>query len=368
MTNRPLPLRKVRLPNRRQLAPYLDRIDASGVYTNFGPLQREFEARLAGHFGCLPGEVLVLANATVALTATLDVLNVRRGAKCLMPSLTFIATPSAAIAAGLAPFFMDVDRMQWTATPAQAEEALAAAGGPGEVAAVIPVSTYGAPPDLPAWAAFQDRTGIPVVIDAAWCFDSTKSGPIPQCISLHATKVFGAGEGGVVLWPSADMVMRVRRHANFGILADRQVAISGFNGKLSEYGSAVGLAGLDGWAERRRETLQLEQWYMAALSKLPGVTIMPGMDNTWAGGTIAVTLNKPAAAFTVPLAARGIEARHWWGRPCHRQIAYSNCGRADLAVTESLSERIFNLPFWIGMSEDDIAHVAQALSDALMRH
>ena len=34
------------MPRARDIAPYLDRIDQSGWYSNFGPLVSEFEARL----------------------------------------------------------------------------------------------------------------------------------------------------------------------------------------------------------------------------------------------------------------------------------------------------------------------------------
>jgi dTDP-4-amino-4,6-dideoxygalactose transaminase len=341
--------------------PYLERIDESGLYTNYGPLLGEFERGLAAHFGCRANEVVVLANATVAMTLALNFLAVRPGAKCLVPSLTFLATPAAALSAGLQPFFMDVDRERWASTPVQAEKALIAAGGPAEVAAVIPVSAYGAPLDMREWQAFQDRTGVPVVLDAAWCFDSAVAGPLPQCISLHATKVFGTGEGGLILSSDADMVTNIRRRANFGILPDRRVLVPGINGKMSEYGAAIGLAGLETWSDRRSRTLELQGWYAQALAGVTALSLMPGLDNTWAGGTIGIAMTSPVAGLSRVLAERGIEARHWWGKPCHLQPAYAGFGRDDLAQTTWLSERILNLPFWVGMSQDEVRTVADAV-------
>ncbi len=364
MTPFRFPLRKVSLPDRRALSPYIDRIDASGMYSNYGPLELEFEERLAGHFGCNPGELVALANATIALTLALNFLNARPGAKCLVPSLTFLASPASALAAGLTPFFMDIDRETATASPALAEQALAAAGGPGEVAAVMPVSTYGAPSDLTAWKAFQDRTGVPVIIDAAWCFDNARAASLPQCISLHATKVFGAAEGGVFICSDVDAVTHVRKRANFGILPDRRVLIPGINGKMSEYHAAVGLAGLAEWPKRRAKTLELQGWYLDALARVPGLRVMPGLDNTWAGGTIAVIFDKPAQGIAQALADKGIEARHWWGRPCHLQIAYEPFKKTDLTGTQWISERILNLPFWLGMTEADVACITEAVRAA----
>jgi dTDP-4-amino-4,6-dideoxygalactose transaminase len=359
------PLRKVRLPDARALAPFIARIDANGMYTNYGPLMEEFREQLAGHFGCGGDQLVVLANATVALTLALNAREVRRGAKCLVPSLTFLATPAAALSAGLDPFFMDIDPARWTSTPAEAEKALAAAGGPAEVAAVIPVSTYGAVPDMDAWRAFQDRTGVQVIVDGAWCFDNARAHALPQCISLHATKVFGTGEGGLVISADRDLIFNIRKRANFGILPDRRVLLPGINGKMSEYGAAIGLAGLGTWPGRRRETLALQSWYVEALARVPGVAIMPGFGAGWAGGTIAITTPIPAVHVAERLGARGIEARHWWGRPCHTQIAYAGFGRADLSATERLAEHIINLPFWVGLSRDDVAEIVQAVARAI---
>jgi dTDP-4-amino-4,6-dideoxygalactose transaminase len=358
------PLRKVSLPDRRALGPYIDRIDASGIYSNYGPLELDFEADLAKHFGCAPSELVVLANATIALTLGLNFLNARPGAKCLVPSLTFLASPASILAAGLTPYFMDIDRETATSSPALAEQALAEAGGPSEVAAVMPVSTYGAPTDIEAWKAFEDRTGVKVIVDAAWCFDNARVARLPQCISLHATKVFGSAEGGVFICSDTDMVTHVRKRANFGILPDRRVLIPGINGKMSEYHAAVGLAGLKQWPERRAKTLELQGWYLEALAKAPGLRIMPGQDNSWAGGTIAVIFENPAADIATALAGKGIEARHWWGRPCHLQPAYEPFEKADLSCTKWICERILNLPFWFGMSQSDVAYITEAIRAA----
>jgi len=94
-------------------------------------------------------------------------------------------------------------------------------------------------------------------------------------ISLHATKAFGVGEGGLVLSTSEQVIHRLRQVCNFGIWGSEEGQILGYNGKLSEYHAAVGLAALDGWAMRRTELMSRTLRYSQELKRLPSVALLP---------------------------------------------------------------------------------------------
>jgi dTDP-4-amino-4,6-dideoxygalactose transaminase len=141
--------------------------------------------------------VTTVANATLGLMATLAALDPLPGALCAVPAWTFIATPQAALIAGLTLWFLDVHPETWALDPAAVELALEQA--PGPVAAVMPVLPFGRPCDLAGWSAFRARTGVPVVIDAAAGFDALDPGDLPCVVSLHATKALGCGEGGFLV-------------------------------------------------------------------------------------------------------------------------------------------------------------------------
>src|SRR5437762_9655091 len=66
-----IPIMRPRLPSADRLAPYLKSIDASRLYTNFGPLALSLEARLAEHYGLNEGTVATVANATLGLAIAL---------------------------------------------------------------------------------------------------------------------------------------------------------------------------------------------------------------------------------------------------------------------------------------------------------
>src|SRR5947207_10784452 len=199
-----IPIMRPKLPCAERLAPYLQQIDESRLYSNFGPLAVGLEQRLAAHFGIAGAAVTTVANATLGLTLALTAQGARPGTLCAIPAWTFIASAHAAMMAGLVPYFIDVDVASWALDADRIGDALA--GAPGPVGAVMPVAPFGARIDIAAWDRFRAHSGIPVVIDAAAGFDTLVPGEVPAVVSLHATKVIGTGEGGFVISKDATLI------------------------------------------------------------------------------------------------------------------------------------------------------------------
>ena len=188
------------------------------------------------------------------------------GTLCVIPAWTFVASPQAAMLAGLVPYFVDVDPRTWALEPDAVDDIIASA--PGEVGAVMPVAPFGRPIDVGGWDRFRSRTGFAVVIDAAAGFDTVAATGTPAVVSLHATKVFGTGEGGFVLCDDGDLVVDIRRRMNFGFHGSREATVPAFNAKFSEYHAAVGHAALDEWPGARAEWLPVSGRYREALAAL----------------------------------------------------------------------------------------------------
>lgn len=362
-----VPVMKPQLPNVEQLAPYLRRIDEARYYTNHGPLLRELEARFAAFFAVSPEQLGVVANGTVALSAALVAAGARLGKKCLLPSWTFVASAAAVWAANLRPHFVDVDPDTWMLDPG----AIARRNDLDEVGAVMVVSAFGAPVDTRAWDAFAAATGIPVVIDCAASFDTVaristaRPGKAPLMISLHATKVFGIGEGGIVLSTDRELIERFNKICNFGVWNSPQGQILGYNGKLSEYHAAVGLATLDDWDRRRELVADLVHRYARRLHDVPGVSTVPGYDDGWVSCYCNVAVEGDAGSILERLGACGVETRRWWQHGVHVQNAYRDFTRDRLPITEGLASRVFGLPFFHDMTGEQFEHVTRSLEVAL---
>jgi dTDP-4-amino-4,6-dideoxygalactose transaminase len=356
------------MPKVEQILPYWQQIDENQWYTNFGPLVIELERRLSLSFSLEPTQVHVvsMANGTCALQIALEALKLRRGACVLVPGLTFVATATAIIRAGLTPLISDVNSESWLLTPAIARVALAEM----PFDAVMPVSTYGCPQDVAGWDLFSAETGIPVVIDAAGAWGNQKIGLTTKvAFSLHATKALGGGEGGFVASRHHAYAQSMRALSNFGIDAHSGGLVfeAGENGKMSEYHAAVALAALDNWptvAEARRNLHQhYTEWL---LEKIPALKLQAKpMDGVYSLMLVLLPPGFRAADIQLRLLGKDIETRRWYCPPLQDHPAFQRFAMGPLPIVDLLAERLLGLPFHLSLTGASIQRVIDCLAELL---
>jgi dTDP-4-amino-4,6-dideoxygalactose transaminase len=362
-SSQPLGVARPALPKAEALLAYLQRIDNARWYSNFGPLLAEFEAGLAARFAPQT-EIVTCSNATQGLALCLRALQLPPGSLCAMPAYTFVATAHAVIAAGLTPYFLDVDPDTWTLQPQTVRQAMAKA--PAPVSAVIVVAPFGLMPDLTPWLELREETGVQVVVDAAAAFDTLHAAPLPAVVSLHATKVLGIGEGGFLATDDQELARRVRLLTTFGFSGSRESQIPATNAKLSEYAAAVGLAALDAWPHNRLRWLRAAQNLRAAMLHLPQVVFQYGWGLTWATSVCCVQLPEGMAETVAhKLHAQGVETIRWWGLGCQTNPAFVDCPQSDLTQTHRLGGAVIGLPFWVDLDHEQIGRVATALTQSI---
>ena len=362
-----IPVYAARLPRAAALLAYLQRMDATGVYSNRGPLVREFEARLHAALGLADASIVTTASGTAALQAAILAAAGRATAArplALVPGYTFAATAHAAQACGYDPVFADVDPGSWglSASALCGHPALARAG------LVLPVASYGRPHSQAEWAGFHAQTGIPVVIDAAASFEAVRrdpvalTGSIPVALSFHATKTFSTAEGGAVVWADRDGLRRVIQLCNFGMVGPREVGLPGFNGKLSEYHAAVGLASLDAMAELEGERAERERRFARAVRQAESsgpVVRWPQVASNYA--IWAAPTTHAAARGCAALTAAGIGWRRWYGGGLHKEPYFAGSQALHLPVTEDLAARLIGIPCFAHIPADAVERTLSAL-------
>lgn len=373
-TSRKIPVARALLPGFDRLEPYLRKIDSHRYYSNHGPLVIELEARLQRRLDLPPHRldlpphrIVACASGTSALMGAMLAVGDKIGETnplCLMPAFSFTATAAAARLSGFSPHLVDIE----PETLALCPEKLRSHPKLSEARLVVPVAPFGRAIDLAAWGQFASDTGIPVVIDAAAGFEWLTSpgiripASLVVAVSLHATKAFGSGEGGLIIAPDPDKAMRSYQAINHGFVGTRQAELLATNGKMSEYHAAVALAELDGWDEKHAAYSHVGQLLQGEWQKYPKDGLLWTAPEVAGCYTLYTAANQSAAeAAQAALAMQNIETRFWYGKGVQSHPAHSNLSRDDLPNTIDAAGRCLGLPAFFDMTADEASRIIRAL-------
>jgi dTDP-4-amino-4,6-dideoxygalactose transaminase len=347
-------------------------IEASGQFTNFGPVNTRFEQDLIARVFDGVGACLTVSNATLGLMLAIrhaigDDPQGRRYA--LMPSFTFAATAQAALWNGLTPLFCDIDPDSWTPSHEAEEKILERYGA--AVAVVVPYATFGTNIELTHYDRLSRRYNVPVVVDAAASLGSrdrlgTGFGAgfcQPIVFSMHTTKAFATLEGGLIYCADPAVIARLRAMANFGFDEPRVASLPGLNAKLSEVSALLGLAKLDeldSVVERReaaaaRYRANLNECVFQHLTgRRTTHTFMPMLLPEERAGRRAEIVRA--------LAGRGIGAATYFSPHLAEHPYFAKtCIKGDLSITESVARRVLVLPLSDTMTMEEVDTVCHAL-------
>ena len=362
-----IPVLRPQLPAADAIQPYLRRIDETRVYSNFGPLTSEFEARIAASANLMEDQVTSAASGLAALVGA--ILSTAGRATpdrpfALIPSYTFVANATAVESCGYVPYLVDIDQHTLQLDP----HTLSAHPLLDQVGIVVPVAAFGAGvPQIP-WIKFRSDTGIPVVIDGAASFENLIElpakfvGSIPVAVSFHATKSFGIGEGGCIVSTDSDVTARCAASLNYGFSGVRDCRSPNTNGKMSEYHAAVGLAEFDGWYTKHAALLDVASSYLdsfAAAQIGRKCIVAPAIASCYA--LVQASDRTDAETICVALASNMVEFRLWYGLGIHSQTYYIDLPRDELRVTDRAAPCLIGLPVAPDLSRSDIDVVSNSI-------
>lgn len=369
------PLIAPRPPRLSKLTEALRSIEARGVYSNGGPVVREFESRAVAELFGGQGAALAVNNATIGLILAIrQAAEGRRGKYALIPSFTFAATAHAAIWAGLTPILIDSNPADWAAC-AEAEEA-ALARHAGEIAVLVPYDTFGTCIDLARYARLSEQHDVCVVVDGAASLGSLDAAgrgfgtgaTFASVFSMHATKTFATAEGGLVYSADAERIDALRRMHNFGFGLPRSATEPGTNAKLPEVLGLLALARLDEIDAVAEHRAALDRAYRACLGD--AVTLQATSAARQVAQFMPMLLPRgiDRAAVIAELAGKGIGSGHYFAPHLAQQPYFQ---RESLLyptpVADDLAARMLSLPVTDAMTEAGVATVCDALHAALRK-
>lgn len=365
-----IPLRKVKLATAENIIKYIKQIDCNKHYSNFGPLHEQLTARFAEKFGCSRENIILVSSGWAGLVVSLNAYKSYYSGShkfaCMIPNYTFPATTAAAISCALDPVFIDVDKNSWQMSEKAVLNTLEEKKC--ETLFAIPVSPFGATVNIKFWEHLKTQYNIEVVVDAAWSFDKLQISKMPSIISLHATKAFGIGEGGIVISNDKELISDIKQRCNFGLSSKGITESFGSNFKLSEYSCAVGLANLDQWPEKRKKIIKIRKKYDEFFSNKDAFQLTPNMPEQFAPGAYALRmLSHSVKDFQIHLAKCGVQTRRWWAPDQDQHSYFKSFAPTGTKFSREMSESCVNIPFYEDLSPTEQNQILECIDNFLAK-
>lgn len=353
---------------------FLHRCVETTMVSSVGPHVERLERALEQYTRAK--HAVAVANGTAALHIALKLAGVQPGDEVLVPTLTFAATANAVAYCGAVPHFVDSEESTLGVDAGRLMEHLQAQTENRNgrcinrktqkvIRALLPVHTFGHPVNLDGMLKIAHDFNLVLVEDAAESLGSLYQGHhtgtfgLLGTLSFNGNKIITTGGGGAILTHQDELARKARHLTTTAKIPHpweyRHDEI-GYNYRMPNLNAALGCAQLEkieSFLERKRK---LTGRYREALAGMDEVRLVEEPGGSRSNYWLQTLILAPAEEGCLPeilkqLHSAGILARPAW-TPLHQSRPFASCPRMELAVAESLSRRILNLPSSPGLAED----------------
>jgi dTDP-4-amino-4,6-dideoxygalactose transaminase len=336
----------------------------SSAFIN-GPQVAELERAFAEYCGA--AECVGLASGLDALRLALLAAAIEPGDEVIVPANTFIASVEAITQAGAAPVLVDVTESDYNLDVDAVEAAITE-----RTRFLLPVHLYGQLTDMVALDEIAVRRGVAILEDACQAHGAERDGRragtvgLAGAFSFYPGKNLGAfGDAGALVTDDAGLASRMRALREHGQREKYRHELPGFTARLDTIQAIVllhKLPLLDGWNEQRRH---VARWYGEALEGVGDLRLPPVPEGSLPVWHLYEIRTANPGALAGHVAERGIGTGRHYPEPVHLSRAYASLGhgRGTFPVTESLADELLSLPIFPGMTEEQVATVADAVAE-----
>ncbi len=340
---------------------------------SLGALLGDFERAFAAR--CEASHASAVSSGTAGLHLALRAQGVSDGDEVVTSPFSFVASANVIVYERARPVFADIDP-----TTLNLDPVAAAAAVTPRTMALLPVDIFGHPADLPA----LERLGLPIVEDACQALGGVHADgrPVggrqhPAVFGFYANKQLTTGEGGMVCLADPGQKGRIDSERNQGRAPDMDWLDHdrlGFNYRLSELACALGLAQLGRLDAMLAARSRVAGAYRAALAELAdqrglGLPCLDqgGARRSWFVWVVQAPDGCPRDAVIGALRVRGVDAKPYLPAIHLMSFYRERFGHreGEFPVCERVAGASLALPFFPGMTEGEVARVAEALGGAL---
>lgn len=336
-----------------------------------GPRVKEFEVALCRYTKAK--YAVVVSSGTAALHLSMLALGIGAKDGVVTSPITFSASANCAVYVGARPFFVDIDKETYHLSVDKLKAFLKNHSKRNKVKAVIPVHFMGTVIDIKEISEVCDKYGVKVIEDAAHALgaeyqENDKRFKVGSCrhsdvaiFSFHPIKHITTGEGGAILTNNKKIYEKALRLRHHGIARKRNwlydIPQIGFNYRLSDIQSALGLSQLKRIDNIVRERRRLVKNYNDSLAGICGIVLPFERNDTRASYHLYV-IKVPALKrdkLHVYLRNNGILSQVNY-IPVHLFSYYQkNFGykRGDFPVAEDYFKQCLSLPLYPGLTQKE---------------
>jgi dTDP-4-amino-4,6-dideoxygalactose transaminase len=358
---KPIQVTEPFLPPLEEYVEYLKGIWERNLLTNQGPLVCELEHKIqACHQIDMP--VHCVTNGGLGLQIILKALGVK--GEVITTPFSYVATASCPLWEGCSVQFADIEPDNLTIDPVAVEAAI----GPN-TEAILATHVFGNPSDCEALETIANKNGLALIFDAAHAFGVRYKGKSileygdASMVSLHATKLIHAVEGGFVVAKDPLVAEKIEWMRRFGHKGPEEFYGVGINAKMSELHAAMGLCNLrhlEAILKKRQEVCEVYDKALAVERSITTMTYREGASLNYSYYPILFESESLMLQTAARLNAANIFPRRYF----HPDL--SSCfgdNRESCPVTVDVSSRILCFPLSSQLGEDVIGRVVSILSN-----
>lgn len=339
-----------------------------GIFIN-GPEIKELEESLKKYVGIKHS--IAVSNGTDALKIALLALDIKHSDEVITVAHTWISTAEVISLIGAIPVFIDIDEDTFNMDHNKIEEVISE-----KTKAIIVVSLYGQIANIDEINKIAEKYNIPVIEDGAQSFgaqyNNSKSCSLTKIgtTSFFPSKPLGCfGDGGACFTNDDDLAYKMKAIRSHGGIKRFEHEYIGLNGRLDTIQASILNVKLKYFDNKIEERNRVAKYYSDKISnceklntqfKIP--IIKKNYKHVWAQYSLLTRDKKTRDNIVNHMKENGVNLAIFYPVPLHKQKCFSGISKlSNLDVTESVCDRIFNLPCYAEINTEEQDYIINIL-------
>ena len=361
---------------------FVNDIFSSGVFVH-GRYTKEFESKFGAHFGYM--NCTTVSSATTGLHLAHIILKERikdipEEPEVICSSMTHVATVSSVVMAGLKPVFIDATLEDGNLDVTSLEEKISE-----NTVGIALVHFNGVPANMEEVVKLAKKNSLYIVEDCAIALGASfQDKPVGLhgdlgVFSFHPVKQLTAGEGGMVVSNSSELISEINLRKAFGVNSQfnqrkvpgvYNVTAFGLNYRMPELSAAVGLAQMT-LVQDHLDARRLNAGYLSSELKelddrltILGRKLEGGRSHYCLIGLLRDTNREERAAKMIKLREEGLETSVYYPHPIQRLSAFAerwDFNPSDHEISQVIADSSIAFPIGPHLSEADISKMVRII-------